>query len=293
MVDTQLAGRVEIDPAAVAEDLARAATFRFSEAYSDYLCGGLWKSLMLFATGGEGGDGLITNYDHSRKSAVTSFGEQLPYLRQLVERNFHLENLNFARIAEMTNSVTIPHRDLLELEDIPQEARNAHRMHIPLDTNEGALFTEDNVVYRMAVGDVWFFDASKVHGAAALTPRSRTHLILDFTDAAEAADVVKFPLRPTGRIPEDRISKRPSLTDGEIEALFRLSDVVDLENYRDVLGLVIKKHYRRDGGDDFVWRTLTEIGRRCPDPAVRSKIQEEQRFFLMERATNHPDGGSS
>ncbi|KQZ02923.1 MULTISPECIES: aspartyl/asparaginyl beta-hydroxylase domain-containing protein [Streptomyces] len=293
MVDTQLAGRVEIDSAAVTEDLARAANLRFSEAYSDYLCGGLWKSLMLFATGGEGGDGLITNYDHSRKSGVTAFGEQLPYLRQLVERNFHLENLNFARIAEMTNSVTVPHRDLLELEDIPQEARNAHRMHIPLDTNEGALFTEDNVVYRMALGDVWFFDASKVHGAAALTTRSRTHLILDFTDAADAADVVKFPLEPTGRIPEDRVSKRASLTDGELQALYRLSDVVDLENYRDVFGLVIKKHYRRDGGDDFVWRTLTEIGRRCPDPAVRSKIQEEQRFFLMERATPTPDGGSS
>ncbi|AZS88827.1 aspartyl/asparaginyl beta-hydroxylase domain-containing protein [Streptomyces griseoviridis] len=293
MADTQLAGRVDIDPAAVAEDLARAAGFRFSEAYSDYLCGGLWKSLMLFASGGEGGDGLITNYDHARKSSVTAFGEQLPYLRQVVERNFHLENLNFARIAEMTNSVTVPHRDLLELEDIPQEARNAHRMHIPLETNEGALFTEDNVVYRMAVGDVWFFDASKVHGAAALTTRSRTHLILDFTDAADAADVVRFPLELSGGIPEDRISKRPSLTDAELEALYRLADVVDLENYRDVLGLVIKKHYRRDGGEDFVWRTLTEIGRRCPDQAVRTKIQEELRFFLMERSAQTTDGGTS
>lgn len=57
MVDTQLAGRVEIDSAAVTEDLARAANLRFSEAYSDYLCGGLWKSLMLFATGGRAATG--------------------------------------------------------------------------------------------------------------------------------------------------------------------------------------------------------------------------------------------
>ena len=284
MADTQMVGQLELDADRVRADLDRAATFRFSEAYSDYLSGGPWKSLMLWASGGEGGDGLITNYDHSRKSAVTPFGEQLPYLRKLVEDSFQLENLNFARLAEMTDSVTFPHRDLLELEDIPAESRNAHRMHIPLVTNDGALFTENNVVYRMHAGDVWFFDASREHGAAVLSTQTRTHLILDFTDAGRAADVVRFELTPSGGIPEDRICKREVLTDDERAALHRLADVIDLENWRDIFGIVAKKHYRRDGGENFVWGTLMEIGRRSTYPAVLAKVAEQQRFFLMERS---------
>jgi hypothetical protein len=284
MADTQLVGQLDLDGDRVRADLDRAAAFRFSEAYSDYLAGGPWKSLMLWASGGDGGDGLITNYDHSKKSALTPFGEQLPYLREVVERNFHLENLNFARLAEMCDSVTFPHRDLLELDDIPAESRNAHRMHVPLVTNDGALFSEDNVVYRMSAGDVWFFDASREHGAAVLCPQTRTHLILDFTDAGAARDVVRFDLAPTGGIPADRVCRREPLSDRERDALLALADVIDLTNWRDIFGIVTKKHYRRDGGERFVWGTLLEIGRRSGDPAVLAKVQEQQRFFLMERS---------
>lgn len=284
MADTQMVGKLHLDADRVRADLVRAADFRFSEAYSDYLSGGPWKSLMLWASGGEGGDGLITNYDHNRKSALTAFGKEMPYLRGLVEDNFHLEHLNFARLAEMADSVTFPHRDLLELEDIPAEQRNAHRMHIPLVTNEDSLFTEDNVVYRMEAGEVWFFDASREHGAAVLRPRTRTHLILDFTDAGRAGDVVRFDLEPSGGIPADRVCKREVLADAERAAILRLADVIDLENWRDIFGIVAKRHYRRDGGENFVWGTLQEIGRRSGDPAVLAKVEEQQRYFLMERS---------
>lgn len=284
MVQTQLVGKLDMDESAILTELEEADAFRFSEAYSDYLCGGPWKSCMLWASGGQTGTGLITDYDHGHKSAITECGEKLPYLRKLVESNFNLDHLNFARLAVMSNSVTIPHRDMLELHDIPEDARSAHRVHVPLVTSENAYFTHGNIVYQMRAGEVWFFDASKVHGAAALSPDERTHLILDFSDTPRVDDLVTFDLHGTGSVPADRITKRPPLSEVERKNLLALAAIVDLDNYRDVFSIVIRNHYRHDGGENFVWETLDTIGRLSQNEAVRSKIQELHRFFLMERS---------
>src|SRR5262249_51086577 len=204
------------------------------------------------------------------RSAITRYGEQLPYLRQFVESAFNLEHLNFARLAVISDSVTILHRDLLELTDIPAEARNSHRVHVPLVTNDDRFFTADNVVYQMKVGEVWYFDASKVHGAASLSRVPRTHLILDFADAG-ADCLARFDAQPTGGVPQDRIRSREPLTDDERQSLLALASVVNMDNFRDVFGIVIKKHYRRDGGDNLVWITLKEIGRRSTERAASQK----------------------
>ncbi|MGW7518512.1 aspartyl/asparaginyl beta-hydroxylase domain-containing protein [Streptomyces sp. NPDC054796] len=284
MARTQRVGHVEIDESAVRTDLEAASQLVFSEAYSDYLCGGPWKSLMVWSSDGNSGDGLITNYEHGKRSSVTKYGEQLPYVRNLIESNFNTEHLNFARLAVMSDSVTMPHRDLLELSDIPEEVRNTNRVHVPLVTTEEAFFTQANDVYRMHVGEVWFFDASRVHSAGALSPEPRTHLILDFCWVEDESELVRFDFRPTGGIPRERIRERAPLTGKEREEILALAPVIDADNIRDVFGIVIKKHYRKDGGDNFIWDTLDELGRRSQDENVRAKIQELHRFFLMERS---------
>jgi len=281
---TQLAGRIDLDEQAITEDLGKAAGFGYSEAYSDYVCGGPWKSCMLWAAGGDVGDGLITNYDHTRKTTITEYGQQLPYLRSVVEKNFNLERLNFARLAVIADSVTIPHRDLLELGDIPEAERTTHRMHLSLVTNDDCFFTQDNVVYRMRPGEVWFFDAAKVHGAGSLTPERRIHLILDFAAVRDAQDLVRFPLEPAAGIPAENVYDRPPLAEAERRELIRLAEIIDQDNYRDVFSIVIRKSYRTDGGEDFVWKTLDEIGKLSKNESVRAKIAELHRFFLMERS---------
>lgn len=284
MAQTQLIGQLDVDADAVRKDLETAAGFVFSEAYSDYLCGGPWKSLMLWSSDGKAGDGLITNYDHGKRSAATEHGEQLPYLRGLIENHFDVDRLNFARIAVISNSVTVPHRDLLELSDIPEEVRNSTRVHVPLVTTEDAFFTQGNEVYRMHVGDVWFFDASQVHAAANLSTEPRTHLILDFSTVEDEADLVRFTPTPGLGIPKERIRERAPMTDRERADLLALAPLIDRDNIRDVFGIVIKKHYRKDGGASFVWDILDELGRRSPDPAVGARIEELHRYFLMERS---------
>lgn len=281
---TQLAGTVEIDENRLQADLKVSAGFHYSEAYSDYLCGGPWKSCMLWASGGDAGDGLVANYDYSRAPGLTDCGKQVPYLRELIEQTFNTDHLNFVRLAVISNSVTIPHRDLLELGDIDEDARNAHRVHVPLVTNSDCYFSEDNVVYQMRAGEVWFFDASRVHAAASLSADLRTHMILDFTAAGGDNPLVTFEVTGPPGIPAARACDREPLSDRERATLLGLSQVIDMDNWREVFGIVIKKHCRKDGGENFVWGTMGEIAALGGNEAVKSEIQDMHKYFLLERS---------
>src|SRR5262245_8928730 len=130
--------RLDADP--LTKDLEHTATFRYSEAYSDYLIGGPWKDCVLWAAlGGDSGDAV------------------------------DLTRLNFVRLVPIASTVIIPHRDLLELTDLPENGRNAHRVHIPLITNDNGFFSEANTAYRMKEGDIWFLDASQIHSVASFS----------------------------------------------------------------------------------------------------------------------------
>ncbi len=57
-----------------------------------------------------------------------------------------------------------------------------------------------------------------------------------------------------------------------------------MDNFRDIAGIVIKTHYRKDGGDDFVWSTLEEIALRSGDEEVRERISGLHEFFVIDRS---------
>jgi hypothetical protein len=276
---------IPLDAAPLAKDLEQSASFRYSEAYSDYLIGGPWKNCMLWAPGGDSGDGVVTNYVYESRPTFTDYGNQLPYLQELITNLADLSRLNFVRLVPIANTVIIPHRDFLELGDVPDAARNAHRMHIPLVTNDDCFFSEANVVYRMRAGEVWHFDAAQIHSVASFSRLTRVHLILDFIDERPTESMVTVGgHREDEGIPADRRVKRPPVTDADRAALMRLADVLTLDTFNDVFSIVIKKHFRCDGGDGFAWDTMTEIARACVDPAVLSHTLELRRYFTLERS---------
>lgn len=274
-----------LDQERLAEDLRHSESLVWSEAYSDYLFGGAWKSCMIFARGGDSGDGVVTNYDHDRPADFTPYADALPYLRELVTEVADTERLNFVRLAKVSNSVVIPHRDLLELGDIPDSTRNAHRMHIPLATNDDSFFTEGNTVFRMRQGEVWFLDASQIHSVAVLSPQNRVHLMFDFVDApSDRPLVLAAGGEADGGIPEDHLVHRPPLAAEDREDLMRLADVLTMDTFSEVFSIVIKKHYRYDGGDHFVWDTMVAIARASGDDETRAHAEELRRYYTLERS---------
>jgi hypothetical protein len=282
---THFVGTIGLDEDRLAKDIDRCRSLAWSDAYSDYVFGGLWKSCMLWAHGGDAGDGVVTHYAYDRPPGFTPMADELPYVRELIESTADLSRLNFVRLAMVANSVIIPHRDLLELSELPDENRNAHRLHIPLVTNENCYFSEGDVVYRMRHGEVWFLDASQIHSVAVLTEEPRIHLMLDFVDlpADRPLTTVEGP-GEEGGIPWRAVVAREPLRAEELDDLMGLAAVLTMDTVDEVFSIVIKKHYRSDGGEKFVWDTMTALARASADPAVLPQVGGLMRHYTLERS---------
>jgi hypothetical protein len=280
---TQMLGHVSTDESILRQELELSAAFSYSEQYPEFQSGQPWKTCMLWSCGGQVGDGVIAHYDTSQPARPTVYGEQLPYLRQLVEQSFAIEHLLFGRLVAMSDNVLVPHRDFLEFAEKPSRARAAHRLHIPLATDESCLFTEDNIAYRMLPGEVWSLDVSRMHSAAVLSEIRRVHLMLDFADVPSHA-LLRIEPSPAGGIPEANKVMRPPMSDAEREAILALSGVVDMENLTSVFGIVIRKHYRRDGGANFAWDAMREIARRASaEPEVAARVEHLYKLCMVDR----------
>jgi hypothetical protein len=278
---TQQLGRLDLDQERLSKDLERSLDLRYSEPYMEFNFGRPWKSVMLWAPGGEVGDDIIAHYDISKPSGVTAHGEHLPYIRDIIEENFAVENVTFARLAVVSDMVMVPHRDYVELPDDAHQ-RAAHRLHVSLATSEDCVFTDEDVVYQMKAGEVWFLDASRLHGAGVLSTIRRVHLILDLADMNQD-ELLRFERAPSVGIPQARIRRRPPLGDREREALLSLASIVDLDNLSEVFALVIKKDYRAEGGPNFVWNTMREIARLSGKDEIVTKIAGWHKHCVLER----------
>jgi hypothetical protein len=280
-------GTLEIDKDRLAKELEQAKSFPFFEPYEEFDCARPTRhegQVMLWAPGGEPGDGIISHYDEDRESSITEYGRQLPYVRQIMEESLSLRHLRFARLVGMTSNVLVPHRDYVEFDASQPGKRPAHRLHIPLATNENCAFSEDNVVYRMAAGEVWFLDVTRVHSAAALTDELRLHLIVDFTDVDDHAELVGIETSDERVIPPSSIVHREPLSGTQRQALLSLADALDSDNLRDVFSIIAKKHFRYDGGNDFFWDTVGKIRDRLADRALAAHLAELHDYFVCQRA---------
>lgn len=282
---TQYMATVPLDEERLAADLEHSKTLRYSEAYSNFLIGGPWKSCVLWARGGAEGDGVMTSYDHEDEPSATASGLELPYLQEIIAKVADLGRLSLARLAILSDSVIMPHRDYLELGEIPDAARPAHRVHMPLVTNEDCYFSEDNVVYRMRKGELWFFDASRLHSVVSFVKEPRAHLILDLVDQPAPGPLLKVgEASGAGHFPDASTVTRPALPAAERDALSRLAEVLTVDNISEVFSIVIRKHFRYDGGEDFAWTTMTRLAEACADPGVLPRIQEMRQYFVLERS---------
>ena len=282
---THYVASLELDEARLRKDLDHVATIGFSEAYSNYLIGGPWKSWVLWSPGGDRGDGVMTRYAFGERGSFTACGAQLPYLQEIITGVADLDRLNFVRLAAFSDSVIVPHRDLIEMAELPEANRTEHRVHIPLVTHDECYFSDRNVVYRMKEGEVWHFDASQVHAAASFVKEPRLHLIFDLVDIPSAEPLLKVgDATAEPIIPPERIIDRPKLTPADREAIAALSGVLTKDNLNEVFSIVIKKHFRFDGGEEFAWDTMTSLAAACADPDVPARTRELRRYFELERS---------
>ncbi|WP_328912420.1 MULTISPECIES: aspartyl/asparaginyl beta-hydroxylase domain-containing protein [unclassified Streptomyces] len=279
---TQLIGKIDLDRARLAEDLERSLGINFAEPYDEFVCGRPWKSAMLMTPGGGEGS-VLSQFDPAVPADFTSDGAKLPYVQELIRKHFVTEHITFARLVALTNSVLVPHCDYVELADDRSKSRIAHRVHIVLATGEDAMFNESDAVYRMKEGEVWFIDVTRPHSAGVVGETRRVHLLVDVADVPAVDDLFSFGPELSGGIPDANLCDRPELGATEREDLHGLGRVIDEENIMEVLGLVIRKHYRTDGGPDFVWSTMREIARLSDDERIVKRVTDLYRHTNLQR----------
>lgn len=274
MSSSYLIGTIPLDQRRVSEDLAQVDPFGFVDSYTEFICGS-WRTCMLWNATGDSGDVRICDYQGPAR--MTELGRKLGYLEELMTANFDLSTLRFARITRLAaGSVALPHRDYVEL------SSEFVRIHVPLMTDSAAYASEEETVYRMGLGEVWFLDATKVHSIGNFSQQNRIHLLLDFDAASPSAVLAREPQVPGG-LPAVAVVPRRPLRDGEREAFLALGQVLDEKNFMDVMALLIKRYFTAEMTADDVFAWMTEIAERSGDPGLADRARSMRERSLISR----------
>jgi L-proline cis-4-hydroxylase len=268
-------GTVQIDRERLDADLSQVEHHGFVDSYTEFVCGS-WRTCMLWNPSGDSRDSLIR--DFSGRPQMTEYGRKLSYLEEIMNNNFDLEQLRFARLTRlMPDTVVVPHRDYLELD------KELVRIHVPLETDADAYTSEEETIYRMGLGEVWFLDATKVHSIANFSTTTRTHLLLDF-GAEEPHQVVRAKAPHPESMPPESVVVRRQLRPGEREALQALSQIIDATNFMDVFAIVIKRYFVADIDvrDVFSWLADIAAGSGNTDVLARAKWLEQHSITNRE-----------
>lgn len=274
----RLLGSIDLDATRLADDLASVEALPFNSSYNEFACGDL-SSSMLFNRTGDVSDAMLGDYDGSGQ--LTAAGQAMSYVVGVVRERFDLTTLRFARLLRLgPSSVIIPHRDYLELE------RRFTRIHVPLRTDEHCFHSEDDTVYQMGLGEVWFLDATRLHSAASFSRVHRIHMILDFEEANDPQSLLRDPdgvLSNGATALDSHVVSRQPIGAAQKRALDGLSGVLTGDTLTDVLSILVKTCYQRDVPMASVFGWLQEIAAAGGQPDVVARVSDLERYLVNER----------
>ncbi|OGT66179.1 MAG: hypothetical protein A3J38_06800 [Gammaproteobacteria bacterium RIFCSPHIGHO2_12_FULL_45_9] len=173
--NSQLIGRLTLDPIALQKDLETVNSFPvIQEEYSEFGTG-TWLNHSLWNKDGKYSNTLYSDYENTAQ--ITELGQSLPYLNHFITQYFHTQPLRMVRLRNLIDGVVFPHKDFVEL---TRHKLQYIRVFIALETNFDGFHSDEHNVFRMRKGEVWVLDASIVHAAANFSTKSRKCLCLDF-----------------------------------------------------------------------------------------------------------------
>lgn len=248
-----------------------------NDHYDEFKIGD-WKTFVFRNASGEDEDGFVGGAQSGTR--LTPRGRQLPELNAWIEATFRLDLLRLARIHSLGDGVLIPHRDFVEFLD---EKPAWTRIHIPIMTNDQCLHAEEDTVFRMRLGEVWHFDASRLHSATNFSAQRRLNLCLDFElgDLPLSA-IFQYAGDARGDIAPE-IVERPPLTHRFERGILCLSQVLNDYSYRQVVGLLSRIPFYVDVSLEQVFEWLNRIARDSGDEALHAKSTDFSRFLRVER----------
>lgn len=266
---------VRLDEARLAADLAVMDQLPYSSSYSDFAFSPL-RNTMLWNATGEMDEALLGGYAGAARP--TEHGRALPYVQELITGLFRTEHLRFARLLVLQpGCVMVPHRDYLELD------QDMIRIHVPLRTSEHCFSSQGASVFHMRAGEVWFLDATRTHTAASFWDVDRIHLTCDFV-AENPQDVLKQESAEAyPGVPSQNIAPRRPLRGEERDALRGFAKLIDLNNYRDVMAVLTKRHFEAEIHAEEVFDWMKDIAALSGRPEVVERVTRDAEYYLVHR----------
>ncbi|MEV6997434.1 aspartyl/asparaginyl beta-hydroxylase domain-containing protein [Streptomyces sp. NPDC093982] len=271
---TRRLNTVPLDAGRLAADLKVMDQLPYASSYSDFAFGQL-RNTMLWNASGVLNEALLGDYPGGARP--TEHGRMLPYVNDLITSLFRIEHLKFARLLLLPpGCVMVPHRDYLELD------QDMIRIHVPLRTSERCFSSQGDTVFHMRAGEMWFLDATRTHTAASFWDIDRIHLTCDFI-AGSVDEVLKEPAVRQAGVPAENIEPRPPLRPAERDALLGLAELIDLDNYRDIMAVLTKRHFKAEIQADEVFGWMKDIAAASGRPEVLERVARDEEYYLVRR----------
>lgn len=277
-MESRILGKIELDETALRRDVDHILATTPDSTYAGYSFG-TWNVYVLWNESGDVNDGTL--HEFAGPGRFTTLGARAPYIGSIIERHFRTERMKWARALLLRNGNLLPHRDYLEFK------KPLSRVHLALLTHESSMHSEDDEVFQMQNGEVWYLAAEKVHSAATLTDFARIVICMEFDlEAGQRLEAVFRNPPPASTAFVPKIIERPPLTGQELEAIHGLGALINDRNFSDILRLLSKVHFHRrvPGADLFHW--LTEIAQRSGNPSVIERAAALKKNCIESRAMN-------
>lgn len=232
---------------------------------------GILEVYPLWNSEGNVQDGRYYNYVGAAQ--ITELGGQLGHIANLIENTFFSKFMKFARIFELHDGACIlPHRDYLELET------SFTRIHIPLKTNDGALYANEISGYHLRVGEIWLHDGNLVHSVINFCSDSRLHLILDFDSDIPIRDLFKDK---SALIPKTKpmVLTQKIITNEELSNIYDLNKILDFSNIKEILTILTKITFSKQVNPALVYDWLENIAAKTGNQKLILKSKGIKHYF--------------
>lgn len=277
---SHILGRIELDQDRMKKDLDYLATVPTVDEEYDEFSNGFWKNISLYNASGDVEDGLYRDLEGASVKP-TAHAEHVPYLNEIISTVYNTDRLQMARTRNLKNAIVIPHRDFVELDREPDQY---FRTFLVLEESPLAFHSDDDTVFQMQPGELWFIDAAAVHSAVNFGEFSRQSLCVDlaFDGPFDEREAFADTILPADRGPH--LPERKPFTREREQAIMALSGVIGRENFRDMLFLLSKVHYKYDVHPSETFEWLVAISKAVGDDEMVEKAGQIRDFAIGARA---------
>lgn len=263
--------QLPIDERSVVAEAHEIAIYPSYYSYTE--CIGDWRSYTLYNNQGNERDFIFRS--STKSGSCTELGKHLKYIKTFIEENFDTTKLVQARAFSMRDAVVFPHRDFIEVNEA------YIRLQIPLITHSQAYHAEEDVVFRMRIGEVWHLAATNVHSAANLGDRRRLNLCLDFENTDQPIQLLK-KTGDTLPLPDIVVREEPS--ENHVRDIIAIGRIARKENIKDIIKLVLKEQYLMNITPAEIYDLLIKLSEQSRDMDIIRKVRTIRDYMTVERA---------